>query len=222
MSKAVLISINPEWVEKVLNGEKTIEIRKTMPKCELPCKVYIYCTKNRHLACVVDKNGAELFYTCNNETAFIAGGYLGNGKVVAEFTLNKVDKISLADAFRKYGLWLLNDEKPLEDSQIEQILRDSCLTYEQLTDYIGCGDVENWTFENGYAWHIDNLKIYDKPKELSEFTLPECEKSECACENCKHLEVINTPYAYETNCVKPRKLTKAPQSWCYVEELGAK
>lgn len=221
MSKAVLISIKPEWVEKILNRVKIKEFRQTIPKCELPCKVYIYCTKSRPNLC--DRRNADIkladFEFVNN---LDGDDVLLNGKVVAEFTLNKVDKIGLADDFRKYGLWLLNDETVLEDSQIEQFLRDSCLTYEQLTDYIGCGDVENWTFENGYAWHIDNLNIYDKPKELSEFTLPECEKSECACENCKHLEVINTPYAYETNCVKPRKLTKAPQSWCYVEELGAK
>ncbi|MBO7714597.1 MAG: hypothetical protein J6S85_13560 [Methanobrevibacter sp.] len=161
MSKAVLISIKPEWVEKILNGEKTIEIRKTMPKCELPCKVYIYCTKNRHLACVVDKNGAELFYTCNNETAFITGGYLGNGKVVAEFmcgqTINKFD----IDGLKFYDM-------------LDMFLEQSCLTQEQLTKYLG----DNL----GYAWHIEDLKIFDKPKELSEF-----------------------------------KLTKAPQSWCYVE-----
>lgn len=218
MKKAVLISIKPEWTEKILNRVKIKEFRQTIPKCELPCKVYIYCTKSRPNLC--DRRNADIkladFEFVNN---LDSDDVLLNGKVVAEFTLNKVDKIGLADDFRKYGLWLLNDETVLEDSQIEQFLRDSCLTYEQLTDYIGCGDVENWTFENGYAWHIDNLNIYDKPKELSEFTLPECEKSECACENCKHLEVINTPYAYETNCVKPRKLTKAPQSWCYVEEL---
>lgn len=43
--KSILISIKPEYVEKILNGEKTIEIRKTKPNIELPCKVYIYCTK---------------------------------------------------------------------------------------------------------------------------------------------------------------------------------
>ncbi|EKC49271.1 hypothetical protein LEA_18477 [human gut metagenome] len=32
MSKAVLISIRPKWVEKIANGEKTIEVRKTKPK----------------------------------------------------------------------------------------------------------------------------------------------------------------------------------------------
>lgn len=29
---------------KILNREKLIEIRKTMPKCELPIDVYLYCT----------------------------------------------------------------------------------------------------------------------------------------------------------------------------------
>ena len=44
MSRAVLISIRPEWVEKILSGEKTLELRKTKPKLETPFKVYIYCT----------------------------------------------------------------------------------------------------------------------------------------------------------------------------------
>lgn len=28
----ILISIKSEWVEKILNGEKTIEVRKTCPR----------------------------------------------------------------------------------------------------------------------------------------------------------------------------------------------
>ncbi len=44
--KSVLISIQPKWVEKIANGEKTIEVRKTAPKCGLPFKAYIYCTKS--------------------------------------------------------------------------------------------------------------------------------------------------------------------------------
>ena len=46
MSKAVLISIRPEWVKKILAGEKTLELRKTKPKLETPFKVYIYCTNS--------------------------------------------------------------------------------------------------------------------------------------------------------------------------------
>lgn len=48
--KSILISIQPQWVEKILNGEKTIEIRKTKPNIKhikLPCKVYIYCSKGK-------------------------------------------------------------------------------------------------------------------------------------------------------------------------------
>lgn len=42
---AVLISIRPKWCEKIISGEKTIEVRKTRPKMDTPFKCYIYCTK---------------------------------------------------------------------------------------------------------------------------------------------------------------------------------
>ena len=42
MSKAVLISIRPEWCEKIVTGQKTIEVRKTRPKMNPPFKCYIY------------------------------------------------------------------------------------------------------------------------------------------------------------------------------------
>ena len=45
MNKAVLISIRPEWIEKIARGQKTIEVRKTRPSLSLPFKCYIYCTK---------------------------------------------------------------------------------------------------------------------------------------------------------------------------------
>lgn len=31
--KKVLISIHPKWCELIFSGEKTIEVRKTAPKC---------------------------------------------------------------------------------------------------------------------------------------------------------------------------------------------
>ena len=43
--KAVLISTQPKWVEKIASGQKTIEVRKTAP--EVPFKAYIYCTKQK-------------------------------------------------------------------------------------------------------------------------------------------------------------------------------
>lgn len=51
MSKAVLISIQPKWCEKIANGEKTVEVRKTRPNLKTPFKCYIYRTKGtvKHL-----------------------------------------------------------------------------------------------------------------------------------------------------------------------------
>ena len=42
--KSVLISIRPKWCEKIISGEKTIEVRKTRPKMKPLFKCYIYQT----------------------------------------------------------------------------------------------------------------------------------------------------------------------------------
>ncbi len=44
MNKSVLISIQPKWTELILEGSKTIEVRKTRPSIGTPFKVYIYHT----------------------------------------------------------------------------------------------------------------------------------------------------------------------------------
>lgn len=45
MSKTVMLSIRPKWCEKIASGEKTIEVRKTRPKLDMPFRCYIYCTQ---------------------------------------------------------------------------------------------------------------------------------------------------------------------------------
>lgn len=73
MDKAVLISIRPEWVIKILAGEKTLEVRKTRPKLETPFKVYIYCT------------AGNLIYEVNNGMMCnISGGKLVVGEFVCD------------------------------------------------------------------------------------------------------------------------------------------
>lgn len=47
MGKSVLISIRPEWCDRIARGEKTMEVRKTRPKLETPFKCYIYRTKGK-------------------------------------------------------------------------------------------------------------------------------------------------------------------------------
>ena len=46
--KSILLSIKPKYVAEILNGEKTIEVRKRFPK-DYKGWVYIYCTKEDSL-----------------------------------------------------------------------------------------------------------------------------------------------------------------------------
>lgn len=205
--KAIMISIKPQWVEKILNGEKTIEIRKTMPKCELPCKVYIYCTKGKTTIDYIERKGElDWFGNIAEKTLILTSPKykfsMGEklGKVVAEFILNKVDTLE-----RDLNDWLPKNRYDISN----ELLKNINLNQEQL-----------WNYGQGktlYAWHIDNLKVYDKPKELSEFYI-ETIDDDC-CVGCPYHE---TPIGEEpcNNCYGNRKyIIRPPQSLCYVEEL---
>lgn len=64
-----------------------------------------------------------------------------------------------------------------------------------------------------YGWHISNLKIYEKPKELRDFyTLKKCN-------SCRKSGYESTACIFDEDCIVPAVITRPPQSWCYVEEL---
>lgn len=187
--KSILISIKPKYVADILNCRKTIEIRKTMPKCDLPIDVYIYCTK--------DKKYGYCWNGCDDIC----------GKVVAKFTLNKVIKFDLIEEQKYKGN--SNDDILKYNKCIRkqnEIAKKSCLTICDLIYY--CDTKALGTNQKemiGYAWHISNLVIFDKPKELSEFI-----KWSWLYEGVNGMKRFLLAYP---------PLTKAPQSWCYVEEL---
>ena len=193
--KSIMISIKPLYVEKILNGEKTIEIRKTMPKCELPCKVYIYCTKPKKWWAFSNWGATsdELVWKIKDKVKMCNGLEVWdddceklNGKIVAEFTLNKVDILE-----RDLNDWLPKNRYDVSN---------------ELLKYINLNQEQLWNYGQGktlYAWYIDGLKIYDKPKELSEFSVGKA-KIDCGYENYNIYNKI---------------LTRPPQSYCYVEEL---
>lgn len=205
--KSVLISIRPEWVEKMLNDKKTIEVRKSAPK-EVPFKCYIYCSKD---------NANEIVLLKDYKNRFIFGDYrhadghfytIANGKVIGEFICDKVDKIiplrhthynyigvPIANVI-EYGIW--NDDLP----QMQ-------MTKKEINDY-GKG-------KTLYGWHISDLKIYDEPKRLNEFYRI-C-KNPCKPSNGKIL-CITTKSLKMNGCDGKIPLTRPPQSWQFVEELG--
>lgn len=88
--KSVMLSIRPKWCEKIVSGEKTIEVRKTKPKLETPFKCYIYCTQS----------GVAL------------GAWGKHGKVIGEFTCDRIDR--LAPANEPYGIYDIDDDYVLQ------------------------------------------------------------------------------------------------------------
>lgn len=156
MSKAVMISIRPEWCEKIANGEKTIEVRKTRPKkLKNPFRCYIYCTRDKHLAFMQNQTGTNLIACMDVDAAIPVGGAIGNGKVIGEFTCD--------------GFWIGSPRNTnpifcmaacMDGFDTEKYAKDKIL----------------------YGWHIADLKIYDELKELGEFKgLCKVDADCCAC-----------------------------------------
>lgn len=83
MSKAVMLSIRPKWCEKIIIGRKTMELRKSVPKLEVPFKCYIYCTSGHPYISV----------KCGNlDRDTVRTNTIGrcNGKVIGEFVCDYI------------------------------------------------------------------------------------------------------------------------------------
>lgn len=211
MSKAVLISLRPEWCEKIMLGEKAIEVRKTRPKLKTPFKCYIYCTKaEERLICILkdgDENYGEIYHGkpvfIKMDKYSVCDMWGKRQKVIGEFVCDRIDTILPAN--EPYGIYDVDDD----------YIFQTCLEYGALWDY-GNG-------QTLYGWHISNLKIYNETKALSEFT------SACRYKNddgsCPSRRIACSFQRYDYNpdgsiniveC--GNTIRRPPQSWRYVEE----
>ncbi len=124
------------------------------------------------------------------------------GKVIGEFACDEIYPIKVhSNSAVQNWMWYE--------------LSRSCLSLDEVAKYVGAN-------KTGYGWHISDLVIYDKPKELYEFHTF-CTKFYDGdhCEECEYF-VDGRGYEYdESDCgcdgLKPIK--RPPQSWCYVEEM---
>lgn len=199
--KEILMSIQPKWCELIASGKKTVEVRKTAPK-EVPFKVYMYCT----IGGFINKERTIPKEPLFRETHFDGIKYitsidladktlqeykLANGKVIGEFVCDKIEEC-------------IPDYNPVTQEFFYNEWADcsaSCLTSKEEAKY-GKGKPLK-------GLHISELKTYDNPRELGEFRKP-CPygASECMyddrpkCPDCE------------------RTITRPPQSWCYVEDMG--
>lgn len=191
MSKAVLISIRPEWCEKIVTGQKTIEVRKTRPKLIPPFKCYIYCTQSADILWILKERERDLHpdkIADVFKAAKCGGAYRGNGKIIGEFTCNRVTNL-----FSNSRFWLDEDD-----------VLHTCLSAAEMRKYANGA--------NGlYGWHISNLRIYDTPRELDDFRRA-C-KNDWWCESCAMYR------ENDGTCGNGSlQIRRPPQSWCYVEE----
>ncbi len=195
--KSILLSIRPKWVAKILNGEKTIEVRKKFPK-DYVGWVYIYCTKDQNEE-LWWYDGTEDFrlYKKGIANEKDIGWHLQNGKIVARFWCDNVEEILHKPNGNFYTNFLSN----------RKLLTQSCLTQNEISDYTAGNWHQKFSYwYGGYAIHISKLEIFDKPKELSEFRLHYGYK-ECKSKNC----------SYDGGCWLC-ELTNPPQNFCYVED----
>lgn len=247
--KNILIAIRPKWVEKIASGQKTIEVRKTAPQ-EVPFKAYIYATRpKKFYKCGAVSTSDELLWLANGKVEigdgfkFWANGdeyQCLNGRIIGEFICDKIDDFYCASVpyqrennlgygqFIDNGVYKVNgwhdgivferNDRYIGTMLNNNDLKEMCLTAQELFDYIGIR-------KHLYGWHISDLKIYDKPKELNEFNAV-C-KYINADKSC-HFRKVMCPYQQfdynkdgSINIVEcSRVITRPPQSWQYVGEVG--
>ena len=194
--REVLISIRPKYCELIANGEKTIEVRKTRPRITTPFKCYIYCTKD--------------FYRKGD------GYFQGKccGKVIGEFVCEHITDIQVLNKGLFTGGY--------PNGSCTWVVQNSALTAKDIKEY---ANGKEWV----YGWHISDLKIYNKPKTLDDFRKPCISPEMPYCPLCEFgYEYISETeaefYRVDGECNTEwcclNWIKKAPQSWCYVQEMN--
>ena len=139
MARSVMLSVRPEWVDKIASGDKTIEIRKTRPKMEPPFKCYIYQTMPKR----GDINHMD-------------------GRVVGEFTCDRIMRYVKIETNRYDVKYMRQDVGDTLAHYLEKSDFDSmAMKPERFVKY-GNG-------RQLYGWHISDLKVYDEPRALQSF-----------------------------------------------------
>lgn len=226
--RAIMKSVSPRICEKVANGDCTILVSKTAPKCEVPFRGYIYATEAKkwfRSGIILTSN--ELLWLSSGKIQMCDGFELWadgedyqcvNGKVIGEFICDEIiewqyDKghqyyVDYPDDCTSYFPYLKchSEATGLKCSEIEKLGKGKPL----------------------YGLHISDLKIYDTPKTLVEFykygaeSFEELSGTEDLCSYCSRTVFCKGRWcaeAYQNYLDVDFALTHAPSNWCYVEEL---
>lgn len=202
---SILISIKPYYVFLIIaktmgwniHENKTEEMRKIVPlNSRWNRKGAIYCSKDTTSFNKIPEEYQELMkpllgkvvasFSSSTTNLYECEFYEGNS------CYQSIKKLVYDETAQEYAYHFQtsNDCDLPNDCEV---CRDTCLTLDEIKRY-----VNKTGFSTVYTLTIDNLKIYDKPKALSEF---------------KHWESFGK--GKTTISIVP--ITRPPQSWCYVE-----
>ena len=114
------------------------------------------------------------------------------GKVIGEFVCDRI-----------------RCEKEVADGLVDVgLCATSCVSVKELIEYANGKEL--------YTWHISDLKIYEKPRELSEFKQVRLIRGYHKKDE-PNPEGINIQALLHSKRVEVKYFTRPPQSWCYVE-----
>lgn len=185
------MSIRLYWFYLIHKGKKKIEVRKNKPKDKnFNGIVWLYISKTNW-----KKDLAKIPF---KERAFYESLV---GKVVAKFKLNEVCSVECV----QHSYYCDESWYQLFTTRKDLVIQDTMLDEADLECYLDGDD--------GYGWVVDDLEIFDKPKELNEFKTKLHIKG--GCKNCPQNTGFSMPYCKTCDFLLP--LTRAPQSWCYIE-----
>lgn len=201
--KSVIISIKPYWVFLIMvktmgwniDKEKNIEVRKTCPQDNEWNKVgKIYCTKDKKSFNFIPKKYQPFM------KRFL-------GKVIGEFVCDEITRIAYC-GYDNERIELNIVDENLKCKKLDEGFLYRCqLSLNDIEKYANGGEV--------YGWHISDLKLYKEPKDIGEFY-----KVGMLSYDDWLYEIYNgnggarSSYESYKNAFK---LSKAPQSWCYIE-----
>lgn len=188
----ILVSIKPYYYYLIAEEKKKIEVRKTVLK-NLPQDIVFYMSKDEKSFAKIPKEFQEKY-----RKHF--------GKVGLAIVCDKITRYNCDKAFDEYFIaGYIGAYMPLKEMH---------LTNKDLIEYGKSRPL--------YGWHISDLKIYDKPKELSEFRACNFKSMNgtdvCGNYDCKYYQDSGS-YMVPPSCAKNGcRITRPPQSWQYVEE----
>ena len=128
-------------------------------------RALIYCCKGKpYLFKRIDKYATTNLYN---------GEYIRNGKIVCECEVETEEIECVKADFNDF----IEYHYITKHLQEKDLIKRSCVDFPTMQNYL--------KLENGYALHLTNVKVFDNPRELSDYTTrKERDYDSIVCDSC--------------------------------------